>query len=575
MPSESERLIPGIRKDIVLDPSSEIPGFIASELEQRELLQDNTYTDLECTNSVADGEPVSWTRTNVVVGSMSLSIFLAAVDSTIITTLIGDMSAEFDSLDKLSWIASSYLLSSATFQPLYGKISDIFGRRALLLLANVLFLVGCLVCALAPNVLALILGRFISGVGGGGLTTMTSITTSDLIPLKSRGIYQGINNLAFASGSGVGSLVGGYFVSNRILGGWRGAFLMQVPITVLSTVSIHMLLKLPKGSPGLGVHGVDVMNKLRLIDWYGSFTLVITLLSFLTLTSLETDKILAVKGASLLLVFITFLVLFIIAEKRAKFPILPLEFLRIRTVLGASLSNFFFCMSSFNSYFIITIYYTAVMNLTPQQVGYRFAPNFFSIVLGSLGAGYYMRSTGKYYKLLLLSGLLAVFGTWRIVTITPDYPVWAQFFLLITPGFGISVIITATLLALIAAVPHEHQAATTSISYLFRSCGSTLGVSFGSAIFQHRLYSSLHHNVMQFLGHGHDEQELLAIIAKASHSSEYVHGDAPSFITGALVQSYDTSCKLSFQFCLLSCVAGLLSMLLIKEYVLHGTLDRK
>jgi MFS family permease len=569
--SDTQPLIPGVRKDIILDPSSELPGFIASELEQQELLNEPTYVDVE---SHEVQESLSWTKVNLIVGSMSTGVFLAAVDMTIVATLISKIASEFDSLDKLSWIASGYLLSSSTFQPLYGKVSDIFGRRSMLLFANVCFMLGCLICCVAPHVNTLILGRFISGIGGGGLTAMTSITTSDLVPLKNRGIYQGINNIAFASGSGVGSLVGGYFVSHEVIGGWRGAFAFQIPVTLLSTVMIYALLKLPRGSPGLGVHGSNIKKKLKLVDWGGSITLVFALLSFLTLTSNSNDFF-TLRSLGLLTVTLIGFLGFIYSELRARFPILPLSFMKIPTVLGVSLSNFFFSISTFNSYFIITLYYTAVMNLSSQQVGYRFAPNFFSIVFGSLGAGYYMKATGRYHKLLLISGALTIFGTLRILTIYPEYPKWAQFLLLVTPGFGVSVIITATLLALIAAVPHEHQAATTSISYLFRSCGSTLGVSIGSTIFQRDLQIQLHDNVMSYLGDEHDKYELLKIIERASHSTEYVNSLAPEFIRDALIKSYDHSCKSSFKFCLVASFFGFASLLLIKEYILHSTLKRK
>lgn len=567
---ETEPLLAGVRKDIVLDPTTELAGFIAAELEQPELLSSTDYTDLESNGQKTE---LSWAKTNIIVGSMSIGVFLAAVDMTIVTTLIGDIASEFDSLDKLSWIASGYLLSSATFQPLYGKVSDIFGRRSLLLFANVTFALGCLICCLAPRVEVLVLGRFISGIGGGGLTSMTSITTSDLIPLKSRGVYQGVTNIAFASGSAIGSLLGGYFVSHDIVGGWRGAFAIQVPITLLSTLTIYSLLELPKGSPGLGVHGADIKKKAKLVDWVGSFTLVITLVTFLALTSVHGDDYLSFKSMGLSMATLLFLACFIYAESIARFPILPLSFMKIPTVLGVSLSNFFLSISVFNCYFIITIYYTAVMGLSSQQVGYRFTPNFFSIILGSLGAGYYMRSTGKYYKLLLVSGIITILGTWRVATIPRDYPTWAQYLLLVVPGLGGSVIVTATLLALIAAVPHEHQAATTSISYLFRSCGSTLGVSIGAAIFQQRLNVELTTNVIKFIGE-HPEEELLNIISKAKHSTEYIHRQAPEWVREALVLSYEHSCKLSLNFCVASTVLAFLSLLLINEYVLHSTLKR-
>ncbi|ONH68213.1 Multidrug resistance protein fnx1 [Cyberlindnera fabianii] len=579
---ETEPLIKGVRSDILLDPSTEVSGFIASELEQEELLRDPTYhstdngDDIEAQVDVPD--TLSQNRINVIVGSMFVGVFLAALDGTVVTTLVSRIASEFDSLPKLSWIATAYLLSSSTFQPLYGKLSDIFGRKPLLLFSNLTFALGCLICATAQDVNVLIFGRFISGIGGGGLTSLSSITTSDVVPLKNRGLYQGITNIAFACGSGAGSLLGGVFVNHEeLLGGWRGAFGFQVPLTIISAYLIYKYLALPKGSPGLGVAGFDITRKLKLIDWYGSATLIVFLFSFLTAASLGGKEIAYSSPQFIALSVLTtsFLGLFIFVECKAVAPILPLHFMKIPTVTGVSISLFCFCMTSFAVYFIIPIYYTTVFNLNSQQIGWRFAPNFFTIIFGSVGAGYYMKTTGKYYYLNIISGFIAVFGTLRIAMINPSYTTFEQYLLIVTQGMGVSVIITSTLLALIAAVPHEHQAATTSISYLFRSCGSTLGVAIGSAIMSRRLDKELETRVMSFLSDKHPLDELVHIIDRASHNTEYVHGGAPEWVKQTLIDSYAVSTKQAFSFCLVTSIVGLASLFLIKEYTLHSTLTKK
>ncbi|CAM9017571.1 unnamed protein product [Wickerhamomyces anomalus] len=268
------------------------------------------------------------------------------------------------------------------------------------------------------------------------------------------------------------------------------------------------------------------------------------------------------------------LISFIWVEFKTSNPVLPLEFLKIPTVTGVSLSNFFMSVSTFTSYYYVPVYYTSIFNLNSTEIGKRFSPNFFCIVIGSLGAGFYMRKTGKYQKLLLLSGVLSVWGFLRIVQLNPNYNLFEQYMLFITPGLGTSVIITATLLALIAAVPHEHQAATTSISYLFRSCGSTLGVSTGSAIFSKKLEIELKDKVLEFLDKGYSLKELQEIIYQAAHNTEYINNGAPDFIKDALKEAYKISLKLTFEFCLLTSILGLLSLFLIKEYMLHSSMKR-
>lgn len=579
MASERTPLIPGVQRDVILDASTDLPGFVASELEQEELNKTTRSDDVG--HGAAQAAPedqetgISSARTTAILLSMYLGVFLSALDSTIVTTLIGKIASEFNALPKLSWIATSYLVSSSTFQPLYGKLSDIFGRRALLLFCNTSFAIGCFICYLAPNVNWLILGRFISGAGGSGLSSLTTITTSDLIPLKDRGIYQGLSNVAFGLGTAVGGTIGGIFADHPSLGGWRGAFLIQVPLTLVSALAIQTFLRLPQGSIGLGVSGNNITKKLKQIDWFGSLSLVSFLLFFLTGASFG-GKEFPFNSWQFIWISIGTLasfVAFLIIELRVENPTLPLRFLRMPTVTGVSLSNFFACVSSFTTYFMVPIYYTAVLNLNSTEIGQRFSPNFFSIIFGSLGAGYYMKSTGKYRNLLLVAGLFAIFGTYRVVKLNPSYTTFEQYILFITPGVGFAIIITATLLALIAAVPHEHQAATTSISYLFRSCGSTLGVSIASAIFSKKLESELVENVLKFKDE-YDSDYLLSIIDEAIHSSQYVQNGAPKFIKSTLVEAYSTSTKLTFKFSFAACILAFLSLILIEEHTLHSSMKR-
>ncbi|KAH3674270.1 hypothetical protein WICPIJ_009613 [Wickerhamomyces pijperi] len=570
----------------ILDTTSGVEGFVADEVEQaeREIQRQQphkTYTtDLERQISATDSteveeEPLSVTKTRIVIASMYVGIFLAALDSTIVTTLVTHISSEFNSLEKLPWIATSYLLSSTTCQPLYGKISDIFGRRCVLIFCNLTFMIGCFLCAIAPTVDWLIFGRLVSGIGGAGLTSLSSITTSDLIPLKERGIYQGLGNVNFGVGTATGALIGGLFASTPALGGWRGAFWVQVPISLASLVSIYLLLHLPKNSIGYGSNE-DVCGKLQSIDWLGSFTLVSFLLLFLFGSSLGGKEIPFDSLTFKLIVIGTVLLLyaFIKAELAAKNPILPVRFMTIPTVVGVSLSNFFLSMSTFTLFFMVPVYFSAVLNLDARQIGDRFAPNFLSTISGSLGAGLYMKRTGKYRQMIILASFISVAGVYRVVCLSPSYTVFEQYILFICPGIGGSIVITATLLALIAAVPHKHQAATTSISYLFRSCGSTLGVSVGSAIFNWKLSSELLDRVLQFQGEKYDRAFLLDIVEHAIHSTEYVHAGAPEFVRQALVDSFSAAAKLTFQFCLASTVFALASVFLIKEHVLHGSIKR-
>lgn len=580
-PIEASLLLP-IKPEILQDPSTDLPGFVAEEIGQQEevangygSITDPHDGDNKSERPVSTAEEISGARLRVIMLSMYLGIFLAAIDNTIVSTTSAHVASEFNQLSKVSWIATSYLLSSATFQPLYGKVSDIFGRKCLLVFTNVAFLIGCLMCGLSKSFWWLVIARFVAGVGGGGLTSMSSITITDLVPLRERAMYQGICNVFYGLGTACGGIVGGWFSDNKA--GWRMAFLIQVPLSAISLLVIILHLKLPSKRATRNQDN-SIKRKLLAIDWLGASTLVIFLVLFLLTASLGGKEI-AYGSRTFALMLISSLLsclVFIYVELRvAADPILPLRFLAIRSVLGSSLSNWFCMMATMTTSYYLPIYFSGVLNMSPTDVGKRLMPNFFSVAFGSLGAGYYMKKTRKYYWFSLIFCAVAVLGQLQILLIDPKIPTWRQYILLLVPGVGTSVLITVALLAMIAAVPHEHQAATTSISYAFRSAGCTLGVSIGGAIFRESLSKLTTRYVLRYISKEHPKEELLKIIDKASESSEWVHHSAPDFIRQTLLECYHKACKNTFLFCFICSILTLVSFSIIKEKKLHSSLDRK
>ncbi|CCE61258.1 hypothetical protein TPHA_0A01750 [Tetrapisispora phaffii CBS 4417] len=593
-------LLHAIRGELLQDSSFSLPGFVAAEIEEREELYreasiaSNQHHDYgSVANSIIldnDKNNLSPTRLRLAMSSMYLGIFLSALDNTIVSTLLARIGSEFNELPRISWIATAYLLSSATFQPLYGKISDIFGRKIVLTFCNVNFFIGCLICGTAKSFWVLVIGRFISGVGGGGITSMSTITVSDIIPLRNRALYQGVCNFYYGLGIALGGIIGGWFTEK--LGSWRGAFLFQVPLSVISTVTVMVWLQLPKDSKSYGLeitmsnnssnNGTEsiIMKKLKTIDWYGAMSLVIFLLSFMILSSAGGSDI-SVKSNTFLyltLISVTSFISFIYIElKFAKDPILPLVFLKDRSVLGSSLSNWFTMMLLMTISYYLPIYFTSVMGIGAYDVGKRTLPNFFSVAFGSLGAGYYMKKTGKYYWFVTFFCLVVVIGCLQIYLINDGISVWRQYLLSFVPGLGAAVLITIALLSMIVAVPHEYQAVTTSISYAFRSTGCTLGVSIGAALFRDSLNKYLRAKILELGSQNgnYSEKELLQIIDHASKSIDWVHNEAPRFFKRTILECYHYACKKVFLFCLICSVLALLSISMIKEHKLHSSLDRK
>ncbi|SCU82233.1 LAME_0C00254g1_1 [Lachancea meyersii CBS 8951] len=575
-PSETTHLFEPALRDIVEDSETSTPSFesIKVSLAQNNEWYHSSSDSASSRSNIVNDRTTSelpQQRIFTIAASMFIGIFLAALDNTVVSTLLPHIGSEFNEMPRISLVATSYIFACAVFQPLFGKISDIFGRKPLLVFSNIVFFFGCLICGLSYNIWWLILGRLITGIGGGGLTSMCTITLSDIIPLRNRAVYQGAGNFFYALGTACGGLIGGLF--SEYGGGWRMAFLIQLPFCFLSCTMIIAFLHLA-GDKNLA-KGSSVSHKLKQVDWYGVVTLILFLLMFMVTITVGGQYI-PYRSMKFLLLFIAVCVsgvVFVYAEIYwTNDPILPVTFLKNRSVLGPSLANWFCMMGFMTVNYYLPIYWSCVLNQGPVEIGQKSVASFFSMSIGSFGPGYYVKCFGKYYNLMMVACLILIIGQLQIISITPQMSQWRQSILLAVPGLGGAMLITITLLAMMAAVPQKHHAATTSISYAFRTTGCTIGISLGAAIFQNSLRSIVTKSVMSFHGSGHSKQELASIIEKALHSSDWVNNGCPDFVRQTLLDCYQYACDKTFKFCLLCFALTTFACSIVKEHSLSTAL---
>ncbi|EEP76271.1 conserved hypothetical protein [Uncinocarpus reesii 1704] len=418
----------------------------------------------------------------VIQASIWVGVFFAALDATVVATISAPISSSFNSLSLLSWLASAYLISNAACQPLSGKLTDIFSRRTGLVVSNILFGVGNLICGLAKDEWVMIFGRVVAGMGGGGLTAIATFVTSDLVPLRTRGMWQGIGNICYGVGSGLGGVFGGWINDTW---GWRWAFLIQVPFIVVSTVLVWWKVKIP-------VKETDV-SRWKRIDFLGAGALVLTLVLFLFGINTGGNQkpwTHPMVLASLILSGVSLLAFVYIEEKVASEPVIPVRLLADRTVLSACLTNWFCTMTLFAVFLYIPLY-LQIQGYSTTQAGTRLIAQAVGTSIGSLGLGFLMRLTGRYLFLHYACVLFFTVGSVLFTTLTINTPAWPPFLYLFITGLGYGGMLTATLVALISAVAHAHQAVVTSASYAFRSTGSSLGITIASSVFQNILKSGL------------------------------------------------------------------------------------
>jgi MFS family permease len=509
-------------------------------------------------NAVPLVEEPSTGKLLMVMCSIWLGTFLAALDSTIVATLSAPISTSFSSLSLLSWLASAYFIAQAALQPLSGRLTDIYSRRNGLVWANIFFAAGNLICGLARKEWVLIFGRVIAGMGGGGLTAISTFVASDLVPLRRRGVWQGFGNISYGIGAGLGGVFGGWINDTW---GWRNAFLIQVPLTIISGIIVFFTVRIPvKHSEKAAIKRVDFLGAATLIT-----TLVLLLLGLNSGGNIVPWNHPLIYS-TLSLSFISLMLFIYVENNIASEPVIPVKLLLDRTVLSACLTNWFITMSVFAILFYGPIYFQ-VEGLSPTEAGVRLIPQSVGTALGSIATGLLMRWTGRYYGLNIGIQVIFIAACLIISTFTLDTPAWEPYLAFLMSGTGYSGMLTTTLLALISAVDHEHQAVITSASYAFRSTGSVIGITIASAVFQNVLKMKL----WATLG---GRQGAADIIGRLRDSLDEI-GKLPLELRVEVRGAYMDALRGVFLTTLGLSVMGALVSLAMREHKLHSNLERR
>ncbi|KIJ95956.1 hypothetical protein K443DRAFT_682649 [Laccaria amethystina LaAM-08-1] len=482
---------------------------------------------------------------------MAVGIFLCAMDGTIVVSSAAAIGSELNELQNTSWIATAYLLTLTSFQPLYGKLSDIFGRKNCLLFSYSIFSIGCLLCGLSRNMNELIICRAFAGIGGGGMQTIVSIIMSDVVPLRSRGTWQGVLNIVWTTGTVVGASLGGLFADTI---GWRWAFLIQVPIALIAIIAVSLALHLPKVESG------GFKANLKRVDFLGAICLVSAV--FFLLFGLDrggnvswNDELTIYSMCAFFVAFVTFA---FVEMEWASEPFAPKRIIVNRSLIASYLVNFFGIASGFTMIFYIALYFQAVQGRTASETGIWLLLSVGGSLTGSLCGGLIIQATGKYY-LLTVAGYIVFFLGTTSTTLSSGVIITSSIGIalgLVFSSLGNGSGITTSLISLIANAGQADQAIATAVSYLFRSLGSVVGLSVGASLVQGTLRSSLQRKLS-----GQDVDE---IIRRVRESLSYLDELDP--VTRAMVTtSYDEAIHVTFWFSVIMAACAMISAIFIKE----------
>ncbi|KAI0836422.1 MFS general substrate transporter [Hypoxylon sp. FL0890] len=409
------------------------------------------------------------------------NVFLYGFDGTITASTYAVISSEFDAANSASWLTTSYLITSTAFQPLYGRVSDIFGRRICFFISTITFALGCLGCGLANDIIFLDCMRALAGFGGGGLMTMATIVNSDMIPFRKRGMYQAMQNGIFGFGAICGASFGGS-IADTI--GWRWCFLLQVPVSIVALLFGYLVIK---NQPSNFTGSLSLRETWSKVDFLGSLILVVAISIQLVGLSLGGNElpwsspfvILSLAGSVIL-----FGLFLWIEAKTTAIPVIPLRMLKGRLPILTQSANVCAGISAYAYLFLLPLFFQVVLLDSATTAGARLAIPSLATPIGGLIAGIVMSRWGKLIPLVRTGAILMAIGNGLVTSLNFVDSNWKYYVYIFPANLGQGIIYPGTLFTSLATFEHADHAVSSSTVYLIRSLGTVWGVSISAAIVQ-------------------------------------------------------------------------------------------
>ncbi|KAK2597096.1 hypothetical protein N8I77_012964 [Diaporthe amygdali] len=489
------------------------------------------------TNSPFSTKAILW-----IVLPMLLAVFIANADGSIVMATHAVIASEFMALESSSWLFTGFILASTATQTTFGQLSEIFGRKSIIILCYAIFGLGCLIVGTAQSMATAIVGRVLSGAVSAGSNVLVSLVITDILPVREVASWRSYVNVAAVSGRCIGGPLGGWLAD---VIGWRlqvtiKSFIGQAPIFAISILLCWISLPTMRTNPIMSKDATasqSKFGKLRQVDFMGSTLLAAFLILILLPLEIGGNKI-AWTDARIPIFFgsgFLCLIVFVVVEKRwATNPLLPLKLFYSRHTVVSFLVLALQCAAQLGMMFSVPLYFQVTQKMSNTAAGAHLMPAVIGNAIGGILSGYFIRNTGKYKWLIYLATLMSASAYTLLILRWHGRTNWLESLYIFPGGFGTGIALSAVFIAVQASVDKSQVAPAISALYLASGFGTVVGLAAVSATFQAGLRSTLEARLMDM----HLGQELRSeILEKALASVEYIY-KARVDIANAITESY-------------------------------------
>jgi len=431
---------------------------------------------------ISEGAParelITGRRLWLVLGALMLTMLLAALDQTIVSTALPRITSDLNGLGQLSWVVTAYLLTSTASTPIWGKISDLYGRKIMLQSAIVIFLIGSALAGAAQSMSWLIVTRGIQGLGGGGLMVLAIAVIADVIPPRERGRYTGLFGGVFAVSSIAGPLLGGFFVDSL---SWRWIFYINLPLGILAMFVIAAALQVPRRRVE---HSIDVLGAALMVS---GVTLLLLVVEWGGNRYDWNSPTILVMGA----LSIGLLVAFVRVELKSREPLVPMSLFANRIFSTTSILGFILGLAMFGAIIFVPLYLQMVTGATPTQAGLQMVPMMAGMLTASVVSGRMITRFGRYKVFPIVGMGVATVAMYLMSSLRVDTPYWQLAIALTLLGVGMGNVMQVLIIAVQNSVHPRDVGVATSGSTFFRSMGGTIGTALFGAVLTSQLMERL------------------------------------------------------------------------------------